>query len=270
MKCVANIRTCRECERRNVENLGKCAGCGADMHCDSDAVSGYTLCASHGGPVPSRNFYGTGNMTTGSRSRFPIVRLAARYNKMMTNGQVLSNRAAVEILDQRIIQLLERVDIGEAPDRLKRLHNLWYEYTNALNDKREVDAVTLRKKIDDEFEKVYHDYAAWSQIFEAMDVRRKSVESELKVLKEIKAIMTAEDGYELAKKLLAAMMRVVGDDPKKMKMVTYEFTRIIGEVGDTVIEGYGEDDEGGDSPDGGEERSGDMDQEKFLHPGDEG
>jgi hypothetical protein len=207
-------------------------------------------------------------MTTGSASRFPIVRLAARYNKMMSNGQILSNRAAVDVIDHRIKQLLERVDLEEAPDRLKKLSGLWGDYMAAKRSGREVEAVHLEAQIDVEFERVYHDYAAWSQVFEALDLRGKQVERELKVLKEIKAIMTAEDGYELATKLLAATMRVVGDDPKKMKQVQYEFTRIIGESGSDVIEGYGEDAGGDGEADGGEEGFSVLDQEAFLHPRD--
>ena len=53
--------------------------------------------------------------------------------------------------------------------------------------------------------------------------------------------MTAEDGYELAAKIMAAVIRVIGDDPKKIKQVQYEFTRIIGEPSDLVTEGYSED-----------------------------
>ena len=239
------------------------------MRCNKEAVSGYTLCTNHGGPVPSRNFYGSGNMENGSRSRFPIVRLAARYNKMMTNGQVMSNRASIDVIDRRITQLLERVDVEEAPERVAKLYELWKQFSEAQADGKTMEEMSIKKKLDAEFEKIYHDYAGWKQIFEAMDLRGKQVEREVKVLKEIKAIMTAEDAYEMVSKLLAAVLRVVGDEPKRMKQVQYEFTRIIGESGSDVIEGHGEDAGGERETDGGEEGFGDVDQEEFLHPGDE-
>lgn len=204
-------------------------------------------------------------MTTGSGSSFPITRLAARYNKMMTDGQVLSNRAAIDVLDQRVTQLLERVDIGEAPDRLEKLHSLWIEFENADS----VTAAVLKKKIADEFEKVYHDYAAWNQIFAALDLRGKAVEREVKVLTAIKAIMTMEDAYHLVAKVMAAVMNVIGDDPKKAKRIQYEFARIIGESSDLVTEGRFEDDGGGGGETPGETGPGDVDHAEFLHPGDE-
>ena len=183
-------------------------------------------------------------MTTGSGSSFKLTRLAATYNKMQTNGNLLSSRAAIGLIDQRITQLLERIDFDEAPDRTAKLYGLWNEFLDADG----VEAAVLKKKISDEFEKVYHDYQAWTQIFSALDLRGKTVEREVKVLTSIKAIMTAEDGYELAAKMMAAVMRVIGDDPKRLKQVQYEFTKLIGESSDLVTDGHSED-VGGSSQD---------------------
>jgi hypothetical protein len=63
----------------------------------------------------------------------------------------------------------------------------------------------------------------------AIDLDRKLVESEVKVVKEIKAILTAEDAYELIAKILAIILRIFPDDKAKLKQVQYEFTRLIGE-----------------------------------------
>lgn len=198
-------------------------------------------------------------MTTGMASQFPLTRLAAKYNQMMRDGRVLSNRQAIDVVDTRITQLLERVDLDDAPDRMKRLVELWNEYTDNLDNGRTAELAMMRKKIADEFDKAYHDYMAWEQIFTALNLRRQQVESEVKVLTAIKAIITAEDAYELSAKLLAAVMRVVNDDPKRMKQVQYEFGRIIGEIGDGVAKRYAEDDGGSGGEGGGAEGPGDMD-----------
>jgi hypothetical protein len=218
------------------------------MHCGKDAVQGYGHCFVHGGPNPSKNFYGLGTMTTGAGSSFPLTRLAAKYNQMRNNGRILSNRAAVEIIDDRILQLAERIDVEDAPDRLNSLYTLWQEYTSARDDGRTTEASIKRKALDNLFDKARTDYEAWNQMMLALDLRRKMVESEVKVIKEIKAIMTAEDGYELVAKLQAAVLRVV-EDPKKLMQVQYEFSRIIGESGDRASETSGRDAWGG----GGEE-----------------
>lgn len=207
-------------------------------------------------------------MSTGSGSSFPLMRLAARYNKQITDGVVLSNRAAIDIIDVRIQTLLERVDIGEAPDRVAKLYDLWKEL-NSLSE-RTPEWYTVKHNLDIAFEKVYHDYMAWNQIFTALDLRGKTVEREVKALKEIKAIMTAEDGYQLTAKMLAAVIRVLGDDPKRIKQVQYEFARLIGESSDNVAEGHAEDVGGGGEAVGGEAGPGDVDKEELLYSGDQG
>jgi len=207
-------------------------------------------------------------MKNGSASQFPLMRLASKYNQMLRDGRVLSNRQSLEIVRMRIQQLADRIDIDEAPDRVAKLYTLWQEYEALRGANRDGEAKLKEKEIDDEFEKVYHDYAAWKQMFDALDLDRKMVESEVKILKEIRAIITVEDAYELSAKLLAAVMRVE-DDPKKMKQVQYEFTRIIGESGDNASAGYGEDDRGSSGEEIIEPGSGTVDREEFLYPGDQ-
>jgi hypothetical protein len=208
-------------------------------------------------------------MTTGASSSFPITRLAAKYNQMQKDGRVLSNRQAIDVVDTRIIQLLERIDVDDAPDRMEKLLSLWEEFTEAHDSGRTVEEAQTRAQLAKEFEKAYHDYQAWKQMFEALDLRRKMVESEVKVLMQIKAIITVEDAYEMNAKMLAVTMRVIGDDPKKMKQVQYEYAKLIGESSDRTGTGYVENDEGGGGEEIIESRSSEVDREELLHPRDE-
>lgn len=204
-------------------------------------------------------------MTTGSGSSFPLTRLAAKYNQMRQDGRVLSNRAAVEVIDERIVQLAERIDVDEAPDRVAKLHEQWQDYINALDGGRVMESTLARRDLENTFDRIYHDYAAWNQMMTALDLRRKMVESEVKVLEKIKAIMTAEDAYEMTAKLLAAVMNVV-EDPKKLKQVQYEFTRIIGESGDRTSKKDGADDWGGGGEETDQPGPGEVDRTELLYP----
>ncbi len=260
IKCGTPKSSCKQCQRRNAERVEKCPDCGTDLRCQKYCVPGYARCEDHGGPSPKRGYYGRGTLVTGAASQFPLTRLAAKYNQMMKDGRVLSNRQTIDVVDTRITQLLERVDVQDAPDRMKRLVELWGEYAAHLDSGHSVEASLARKSIEAEFEQAYHDYMAWEQIFTALDVRRKMVESEVKVLTAIKAIITAEDAYDLVAKLLAANMRVIGDDPKQMKRIQYEFAKLIGEVGDGVAKRLVEDDGGSGDEGGGAEGFGDVDQ----------
>jgi hypothetical protein len=93
----------------------------------------------------------------------------------------------------------------------------------------EVEATLTKKEIDEQFEAAREDYMAWEQMFNALDLDRKMVDSEVKVAKEIQAILTAEDAYELVAKLLASVIQVV-NDPNQLKRIQYEFTRIVGDT----------------------------------------
>ena len=231
MRCKSIVRTCKGCEKRFERNdkTNPCE-CGVDRACSKPAVSGYNFCSSHGGPSPSRNFFGRGRgMTTGAGSSFPLTRLAAKYNQMKTDGRILSNRHSIEIIRHRVQQLIQRIDANDAPDRLNKLQKLWNEMRNLEANAREVEATLVKGEIDQQFEAAREDYLAWEQIFHALDLDRKMVDSEVKVAKDIQAILTAEDAYELVAKLLGSVIQVV-DDPNQLKRIQYEFAKIVGDT----------------------------------------
>jgi hypothetical protein len=187
-------------------------------------VPNFNYCAAHGGPIPSRGIYGKDSFMS-----FPIVKLADRYAKMIRDGRVLSVRSSIEVIRGRIQQLAQRIDFDDDPDRLNKISELWDEYLDAKHTGHSSEVVKLEFQIANQFEKAKKDYAAWQQMILAIDLDRKLVESEVKVVKEIKAILTAEDAYELIAKILAIILRIFPDDKAKLKQVQYEFTRLIGE-----------------------------------------
>lgn len=166
-------------------------------------------------------------MSTGEKSQWPLTQLAAKFNQMRSHGQLLSNRDVLEILQDRVAQLLERIDANQAADRVGRLQELWEEFKikDAMKDP---EALMIRKLLDAEFERAYHDYASWKQLMEIFDLKRKTAETEVKIAKEINAIMTAEQGYELVAEVFAVILRVV-TDPDQLRQIQYELTRLVGD-----------------------------------------
>lgn len=204
----------------------------------------------------------------GTTSQFPLVRLASKYLEMQKNGRLLSNRASVEILDSRILELADRIDQNQAVDRVANLLKLWSEYKYRKNHNDPAETMAMND-LDKEFERAYHDYASWNQLMGVLDLRRKMVESEAKVLKDIHAVLTVEDVYNFQAQVLAAIIATVNgvpltDMPEKakiyfMKRIQYEFTRLIGEK---FYEEPGRGDEQDSDPEGGE-----LDREGVLDPG---
>jgi hypothetical protein len=157
-----------------------------------------------------------------------LMKIAQKYENILSNGRVLSNRAAVDTLDARIIQLANRIEENDMPQRMAVLNETWHEFREAYDRDKRSDMVVAIRNLDEYFEKTYHDYAAWNQLVEIFDVRRKLVDSEVKTIKEIKALLTAEDAYNLVAKLLAICIRVV-QDPVKLRIIQFEFSKVIGE-----------------------------------------
>jgi hypothetical protein len=184
---------------------------------------------------------------------------------MKTDGRLLTNRMSIEMIRTRIVELASRIDTNQAPDRLANLSRLWANYTAA---KGTMDEMPIKLQLDEEFERAYHDYAAWKQMFDAVDLDRKLVESEVKIIKDMNAVLTAEDAYELTAQLLAAIINTtnsIENVPDKVKLdflkrIQYEFTRIVGE---RVKQG---------TPRGGTEdndaEAGELDRTRILDPGD--
>lgn len=273
VRCSALVHECPACEIRlpagNKQTA--CPECGADLRCRNSVVPGYHYCAVHGGPAPSRNFYGKGRgMTTGKGSEFRITRIAAKYNEIQENGRILSNRNARDIIWKRVEELAERIDTNQAPERMARLQRLWVDYREKHSEGREMEAVIVARKIDDEFEAAYHDYAAWKQMFEALELHSKMTEGEVKIMKDLKAIMTYEDANLLVAKVMAVFLRILQDDPKKLKEAQYELTRLTGDFGDIVDEGFDQGVGSGSAEGAGVEGSNWVDREELLYPGDTG
>jgi len=158
----------------------------------------------------------------------PIKKVAENYVKMMESGAILSNRSAIDVLDSRVLALMDRIDTEESPERITALYNLFQEFKSAREARNETEAIKAMAAMDAAFDAIYHDYRAWGQMIEVLDLRRKMVDSEVKIIKEQKHFLSVEMAFKLVSQLLAVCIRVV-QDPEKLKIINYEFSRIIGE-----------------------------------------
>ena len=192
-------------------------------------MQGYRFCNKHGGPNPKNNFYGLGGpMTTGVNSKFQITRLASKFNEMQANGALLTNRKSMEVVRARLEELLERVDAREFSERMLSLRNLWTQMREQEAHGKQQEALLTAMNIDEEFEKVYHDYKSWDQIMNLVDLDRKLVESEVKIAKDLHAVMTAEEAYEMIAQFFGIIIKHV-NDPLALKAIQYELTQLIGD-----------------------------------------
>ena len=233
--CAGLNVQCRkhECDWRGEKNIGpqECPQCGTDRRCKHQRVAGFNYCRQHGGPNEPAGFYGVGVPPRGgTSSKWPIAKLASKYMNVIDNPEVISVRGALGMVRARTYQLFERIDQGDSPERMSNLITLWDKFKKQLpeNFLYNPEQKQTYAELNKEFEAAYHDYAAWDQIVKMFDMERKLTETELKVVKEMRAMMTAEQGYELAAKLTAVIMETVSDDAI-VKEIVYKFARIVGD-----------------------------------------
>jgi hypothetical protein len=229
VRCPKWVSKCRKCglkftRANHNRRVNPCPNCGQDRTCGGPVTRGFRFCWIHGGSTPSH----IRPEELERVSKFPLVRLSERYLSAMGDGRLISNRATMEVVQARLAQLAERIDLNQAPDRLKNLQELWSELRRLEARGKDAEATTVKFAIDEEFERAYHDYAAWQEMYQAIDLHRKLVEGELKVFKEKRAILTAEDARELIGKLLAIITEEVKDQAT-LRAIQYKFVRLIGD-----------------------------------------
>lgn len=230
--CGNLTKRCRneECPRTFSwsERYLNCPECGTSRECQSAPSPGYDNCTQHGAPAPAAGFYGTERYKTGGSSSKRLMRVASKYVEMTENVAIATLKPAIEVIRARIHQLLGRIDQNETPQRIERLYDLWERYSK-MEWKDYKEKEKAKAELDAEFEKAYHDYASWKQIFSALDLERKLSESEMKILKDMKALITSEDAYELTAQIVAACVRVLQNEQPLLKQIYYELAKIIGD-----------------------------------------
>lgn len=241
-RCEWLLVECRGCQRlfRRDERYERCPDCGSERQCRAPASSmGGPYCVAHGGTNMRNKWKGTHTgapLVTGKQSKSLIPRMASKYLEQTNDSMYMLNKKSIDLIDARILELLDRTDSESSPERMERIVNLWREFRATVPNivgfiNQDKQASKAFYSLEAEIEAAFHDYAAWRQIFEALELRRKHTESEMKILKDMKALMTAEEGMELASQLFAAILKVLKDEPKGqtyIHLIRIEFERITG------------------------------------------
>lgn len=238
--CKRLNRNCRACDAyyKPWHKHENCTECGEPMRCRMPAVYGTKFCPKHGGGYPkSRGTYPGVTLKTGKSSKFPINRLAASFIEATEDPELLSLREPLAVIHIRIQELLEKVNVEEAALRNRSVRDAFDEYKHYRRTNNEVKKSEAFLKLDTEMSLAYDEFRAWDQIFRAIEVRRKLSESEVKRLKEMHQFITKEEAYKFLAKVQAAVIKVLGDHPKLLKRIQFEFIQLTGDGDDDVLEG---------------------------------
>lgn len=195
--------------------------------CRRNAVTGKTVCQVHGAGSPYKGRPGGGVMTQGGRySKYLPARLAGRYEESSKDAELLALREEVSLVDSRLADLLKRVDTNEAGHWWKELRRVYKEFREAEG---KADLAAMRASLFEWgriIQEGINDYAAWNEVQNTLEQRRKLVESERKRLVEMQQMITSERAMLLISALVGIVQNHVTDD-RAIKAISADVGKLI-------------------------------------------
>lgn len=181
------------------------------LPCKNHAVTGYKVCRFHGAGNVHKGRPGGRPRTSGRYSKYLPERLVERYEEAATDPELLAMRDDVALLDTRLADMLKRVESGESGKVWELLGSAYASLQVARNNGDGEGFAIALSEIGDAIRRGRGDYAAWSEILEILESRRRLVESERKRLVEMQQMITAERAVILITAIVEVIRQYVTD-----------------------------------------------------------
>jgi hypothetical protein len=177
--------------------------------CKLSAVPGMEVCRFHGGRTPIGP--ASANYKDGRYSRFLPSRMFAAYRAAGLDPELMSLRQDLALLDARIIDVVKRVDTGEAgviwqaaQAAIVRFDREWVKKDG---EGMEVALADMRRLLT----QGAADYAAWQEVGSLIEQRRKLVESEQRRLTLAHEVLSRDQAMALLGQVIDILRRHIPD-----------------------------------------------------------
>lgn len=174
----------------------------------------------------------------GRYSKYLPTRLAARYVEAQKDPALLELRAEIALIDTRLTDVLERLDKGESGALWTLISNEFDKFKKAQVVKDTDEARAALGALDQLFTDGIADYAAWKEVSDLVEQRRKLVESERKHEVETQQMISTERALLLIGAIGETIRRHVADAGTR-QLIAADLTRLVGNTPGTVIDGRG-------------------------------
>lgn len=224
---MANFRQCIRTSKRTKER------------CKARAMDGMDVCYHHGGKTPKG--IASVHFKTGERSKYLPPDMLKAYEEMANNPDLLSVRADVALIDAMIAAKLPLLESGESAQHWEqvakfiRQARIAYKTENygtledALN---ELEAISDKRRLF---------YATEQEVGNQLELRRKLVDTENKILYNKERALTVEQAMLLMSALLDSVKRNV-NDTTTLDAIQSDFLRLSAPTyGAAVQPAYSED-----------------------------
>jgi hypothetical protein len=169
----------------------------------------------------------SGTWIDGRHSKVLPKHLLAAYLAGRDDPARLALEDELALIDTRINDLLGRVDSGESGQRWKDLAKAATAFETAKQAGDRAGVVTATQAMVDLVKHGHDDAAAWRDVTDLIERRRRLVDSERKRLVAAQQFISAEDAWGLMATLVEAVRRHV-TDPAALRAVCETFARLTG------------------------------------------
>lgn len=198
------------------------------QQCKNGCAPGKTKCRIHGGASPTG--IAAGAYKTGRYSKDLPARLAARYEEAQSDPGILDLRQELYLLDARIGQLLSKLGTGEGKEVWDSLLDAYDRLVIAIRAGNR-DGVNAEIRIIGDLTRQGKDeYRAWIGIHNAIEQRKRLVESHRKGLVEAHQMITNEQMMLTISSLVDIFKVHVTDGQKRAAMVA-DIDRLLNVAG---------------------------------------
>lgn len=185
-------------------------------------------CGKHGGLTPRGA--ASPHFKTGRYSRDLPTRMASRYQEAVADPELLSLREEIAAIDARVSDLLGRVDTGEAGVAWRNATDAFFEVQTAISKQDVFHMQVGLTKLENLLAKGRNDYAAWGEVINLFEARRRLVVDERKRLVEMNQVITAERAMLLVGAIIEIIRRNVSDR-NVLSSISREISTIVEEGG---------------------------------------
>lgn len=189
-------------------------------------MAGKSVCYNHGGRTPQG--IALPQTKTGRYSQHLPTRMIATYEGAKLDPDLLALQDEVALIDARLVDLLKRVDTGESGATWKAVGETFRDYQHALHSTKtdaKKDASDLLHELHMLIIDGASDEAAWSEVRNVLEQRRKLVESERKRLVELQMVVSADQAMLMVRSLVASVREHVRD-PAILRAITDDLARL--------------------------------------------
>lgn len=175
--------------------------------CKQTAINGTTKCRFHGGA--SLRGIAHPNYKTGRHSNALPTNLRGLYEEGLTDPELIQLRSEISLLDVRINQLTVTVAEGETDRWWKQVRKLWKDVMFAARTGNEVEQMRLQAELGKTIEEGSDQRAAWNDIADLIERRRKLSETEQRRMVAAQQMLTIEQAMLMLSATINALREAV-------------------------------------------------------------